>query len=92
MEVVASLAIFALFGVNVWMQRGFQNREDAWATERRELLTRITHPEYIPVAKEDFPPDSAQLTAVPDPDYNLVGTIEGGGPIEGDPNANGDAS
>ena len=78
MEAVASIAIIALLLVNALTQRGYEKREAAWATERRELLTRITHPEFIPVPPEKLPPDSEMLTADTDDDYGLVGTVEGG--------------
>ena len=89
MELVASLAIIALLLVNALTQRGYEKREAAWAADRRELLTRITHPDLIPVDKRDFPPDSELLTADTDDEYGLVGVIEGG---QGGPDANGDTA
>lgn len=78
MEVVAALAVVALLASNVLWLRAYRGRETEVTAERRELLTRITHPELVPVAKETFPPDEELLTVDVDDDYGLVGTVEGG--------------
>jgi hypothetical protein len=92
MEVVAAIAVIALLVSNLLWLRAYQGREETTTTERRELLTRITHPELIPVATPTLPPDSELLTADSDDDYGLVGTVEGGPQLEGDSNANGNPS
>ena len=89
MEVVAALAIVALVASNVLWLRAYEKLARTTTDERRELLTRITHPEFIPVPADKLPPDAEMLTADTDDDYGLVGTVEGGPHldlVEGDQN------
>ena len=95
MEVVAALAIVALVASNVLWLRAYEKLARTTTDERRELLTRITHPEFIPVPADKLPPDAEMLTADTDDEYETVGTIAGGPHldlVEGDANANGDAA
>lgn len=78
MEIVAALAVIALLASNVLWLRAYQDREKTTTDERRELLTRIAHPEVIPVPDIELPPDAALLTAEVDDEYGMVGEIEGG--------------
>jgi hypothetical protein len=84
MEVVAALSVIALIASNLLWLRAYERREDTTMVERRELLTRITHPEMVPIDKETFPPDSELLTADVDDEYGLVGTVEGGADTNSD--------
>ena len=83
MEVIVGLAVVSLLASNFLWLRAYQSREQEVTAERRELITRITHPEMIPVAAESLPPDSEMLTADADDEYGLVGTIEGGEQLDG---------
>jgi hypothetical protein len=74
MEAVAVVAVVALLASNTLWLRAYQEREKSTTAERRELLTRITHPDLIPVAES--PPDSELLTADVGDEYGLVGEIE----------------
>ncbi len=66
-----------LIALVAWQQQQFGLREKEWTAERAELLTRIQHPERVPVAEvvaegreteEIRPPESD--------DIDLVGTVQ----------------
>lgn len=71
MTVVACILAVALVAVVWLLLRHHSQLEQAWTTERRELLTRIQAPERIPM-------DSPVEFAVPEPEpdeMDKVGTI-----------------
>ena len=78
MEILTGIAIVALCGANLLWLRAYENQQKAFASERRELITRITHPEVIPVNDDPLPPDEEFLTANVDDEYAMVGEIEPG--------------
>lgn len=80
MEALIALGIIAVVISNVLWLHTYREREQGFTSERRELITRITHPELVPIEDPDLPPDPE-----PEPDeYEEVGIIEGGEQMNGE--------
>lgn len=71
MIVVCGLLAVALVVVVAAFLRHQAAQEAAWAAERRELLSRITHPEVLPTRS----PVAFEVPDVVPDDSNLVGQI-----------------
>jgi hypothetical protein len=73
MTVIAVVEALALIAVVLGFLHYRDGEQQAWAGERRELLNRIAHPEFVPTQ-----PVAAYPTFVePEPDeIDKVGTIE----------------
>ena len=75
------LAVLFLLYI-VRSDRACERREQAWAEERRELLTRIQHPHIV-----QLPASRQQPVTTPPPEddeYDLVGTVaDDPGPEDG---------
>lgn len=79
LTVVCVLLIAAL----VYTLRQNAEKEREWTRERQLLITRIQHPQVVPVIpgpdEEARPDDSQFMTSEPD-DIDLVGTVQVGAP------------
>lgn len=72
-DAVLAIALLAALG---GFLRFIERREQAWTKERRELLTRIQHPQLVPVAPQA---DRRVPAAPPEPDeIDLVGRVQAG--------------
>ena len=71
LTIIAVAQTVALVAISLAFLKHVRSREQEITVERRELLTRIQHPELIPV-----PRDTRTPLPEPEPDEsNLVGTI-----------------
>lgn len=94
---IAALTIVAVcaLALNAYLIFLLERAPKQMAAERQQLITRITHPDFIPIPDAELPPDAEMLTADTDDEYATVGTIEGGPHldlVEGDNYGLGDAS
>lgn len=71
MILLACVEAVAIVATAFLCLRHISRLEDAWSDERRELLTRIQHPEIVPVKAAD---DYKIPEQIPD-EWNLVGEI-----------------
>jgi hypothetical protein len=89
-EVVAALAIVALFGSQLLWMWFVSGRDVAARNERRELQNRIQRPDLIITSDPtEGPPDEDLREVIPaDDEYNQVGMILDTGEANGtDPDA-----
>lgn len=71
MVIVACLEAIALVAIVHLLLRHFRDEAADWATERRELLTRIQRPDLVPLSSVTY----SQPESEPD-EIGLVGTIQ----------------
>lgn len=76
MIVVCGALAAALVAVVIMFLRHQGSQEAAWAQERRELVSRITHPEIVHTG----PPVQFEMPDLEPDDSNLVGQISYDGP------------
>lgn len=69
-----------LIALIAWQQQQFGLREKEWIRERQILITRLQHPEVVPIVKEATEMAEEMLDdprSAPEPDdIDLVGTVQ----------------
>ena len=74
--IALALLCAALIGLIVYMLRHAATQERAWTQERQLLISRIQHPEIVPVALDVAEQMTVEVPRPEEDESHLVGTIQ----------------